>query len=165
MKLVIGCLLIFLVLRSFNTEAVSIPLTYDVVQSTQDTGFRKTAFARPYVDVAKGEPLIKGLKYRILQRHWKALANKPDEGGKRRSSLLSVVSLVLGLLAVIGLLAGLGIGAALLLALGAIVTGIIALGKRKGSRRGARGLAIVGLILGGGLIILFIAFIAAFSSI
>jgi hypothetical protein len=152
-------LFVFLVLQCQKTEAASAPLSHSFALPALDTGLNNSHVLTPsFYGPQKKVGFIKKLQYRILQKRLKYLSNKPDEGTRPKTNVLSIVSLVLGLIGVIGLFAGIFL-LALIPALAALITGLIALGKRNNNKKGSREMAIMGLIIGGGVILLFFLFI------
>lgn len=161
MRTIVSCLIVFLVLLCQKTAAASAPLSSSFVLTTFDKDSKNSDEVTPSIFAhPKKVGFVKKLQYKILQKRLKYQLNKSEEGTKTNG--LSIVSLVLGLIGVIGLFVGIGI-IAFIPALAALITGLIALRKRKNINKGSRAMAIIGLILGGGIILLFAIIILSFG--
>lgn len=163
MRTIANCLIVFIVLLCQKTEAATAPLSSSFVLTSFDIGAKNSDVVIPSIHVThKKVGFIKKLQYKTLQKGLKYLSNRSKEETKPKTNGLSIVSLVLGLIAVIGLFTGIGL-AALIPALAALITGLVTLRKKNNNNKGSRAMSIIGLILGGGLILLFIIFILSYG--
>jgi hypothetical protein len=164
MRPIVNCLFVLLLLLSQKTEAATIPLSVTYGQATLDTGLKNPQLLTPssYVPYKKAG-FIKKLQYKILQKRLKYLSNKYGEGTPSKTNVLSIISLIAGLLMLISILANAGI-LALIAGFTALITGIIALGKKYNNSKSSRAMAIIGVVLGGGFFILLLVLLIALSS-
>jgi Flp pilus assembly protein TadB len=106
--------------------------------------------------------LLKKLQLKVLQNRLKHLSKKADEGTQSKLNVLSIISLALGMIGVIVFFSFYS-PIAFIASLAALITGIIALGKRRNNSKGSRAMAIIGTILGGGLILFVLVALIAWS--
>lgn len=102
------------------------------------------------------------LSLKIFQRKLQKRAQEEPTVSKS-TRVLSVISLVTGVLTVVSLLAGTGIGF-LIFALAGLITGIIALAGNRARRNKHRTMAILGVVLSGGMILLVVAALIAWAA-
>jgi hypothetical protein len=163
MRILIICLIVLSLLQCKESRAATVPYHYSLHYKTFDSNVRKGLFDLSILSPNKRVGFLRKLQYKVLQKRLKHLTYKADEGTPRKTNALSIISLVLGILGVIGIFAGIS-PLFILASLAAAITGIIALGKRYNNNKGSKAMAIIGLILGGGLFLLFTIFILSWGA-
>jgi hypothetical protein len=153
------CLITLSLLLCYKSEAASIPLKYSSHYPLADSAVKKNFILDPSVFTPyKKGGFIKKLQYRLLQKKLAHLSRHVDEGTAPKKNLLSTIALLLGIIASVSLFISAIAGIALIAAPAALVTGIIALGKRYNNSKASRTKAIIAIVLGS--VIIFLALLA-----
>jgi hypothetical protein len=159
MRTIKKCMLFFLILLCLKGQAAtSLVLTTSIFQ-VKDSGITSSMLLVPSLDQPhKSIGFIRKLQIKLLQNNLKHRAYRLDEVTPRKKNLLSTISLILGLagaiaifipaISILGVIAGPA----------ALVTGIIALGKKNNNSNASRWKAIAGLVLGA--VVIFLALLA-----
>lgn len=153
-----------LLLGSFfaTVHAASFPRARAAADST--VGAALLGWSPKALEEATGKKLRWHGKLALKMVQKKLRKGAQEEAAVSQSAkVLSVVSLVAGALTVGALLVGTGIGF-LLFALAGLITGIIALAGNRARRNRHRTLAILGVVLSGGMILLVLAVILAWAA-
>ena len=147
------CLLVSAVLFNYSSNAASYPSTstfYSFSDSLLNNSIVNHLPASMYNKVG----LIKKIQYKLLHKKVEDKNVKRDEGKLAKKNVLSTVSLILGIIGVVSLIIPSIAGIAVIAGPAALITGIIALGRRRNNTKASRTKAIIGLVLGAVLIFL-----------
>jgi hypothetical protein len=155
MKKIINCMVVVLMLLCQKTEAASAPLSSSFISPLSDSVRKNThVWDVTMHTYTKTAGFLRKFQYKLALKSFKRLSKSLDEGTKTKKNVLSTISLVLGIIgAVVVFIPGIA-GIAFILGAAALITGIIALGKRYNNSKASRAKAITGLVLGG-LLLLF----------
>jgi Flp pilus assembly protein TadB len=108
----------------------------------------------------KKQSLLQKLQWKLLQKRIKQVSHH-RAASTGRESVLSTIALILGLLGVLFLFISSLAGLSILFAVGALITGFIALSKRN-KANGTKTKAIIAVVLGGLTLLLWLVIIVAF---
>jgi hypothetical protein len=165
MRTILTCLSCIAFLLCQKSEAATAPVPYASPFPFSDSAVAnkplKTVVFMPH----KKMGLIRKLQLKLLQNRLKYFSRHADDGTTPKKNLLSTISLILGILGIVLALIPAGIGAiALIAAPAALVTGIIALGKRYNNNKASRTKAILGIVFGSVLIFFIIIAVIIIAS-
>ena len=168
MRPIVNYMVALLVLVCLKTEAASAPLLYSPIFPSSNSGKGNIHVFTPSAPTSyKKVGFLRKLQYKLALKSITRLSKGLDEGTQPKKNRLSTISLVLGIIGAVALFIPGIAGIALIAGPAALITGIIALGKRYNNSKASRTKAIIGVVLGGILVALGIAaviILAAFAS-
>ena len=156
MKVLANCMILLMILCQ-KTEAASAPLSHP--SSLSDTAKQKSFLLHPSIVHApyKKAGFIRKLQYRLALKSLKHFSVRINDDAPSKKNPLSTISLILGVVGAVALFIPSIAGAAVLIAgPAALITGILAHGKRHNNTKASRTKATIGLILGAVLIFLLV---------
>lgn len=154
MRMLVKFLLVCSVIFSNYGNAASSLLPASTLYPFSDSLLKNSRLNHSLPSEHKKVGFIQKLHYKLLHLRGKDKTLKMDEGELPKRNVLSTISLILGIIGAVSLFIPAIAGVAFIAGLAALVTGIIALGKRRNNTKASRTIAIIGLVLGAIIILL-----------